>query len=239
MLLAAIARKVTAGAKEAPVGRAGAEFYHYSDVLFAAATELLLDFELAMRVDRGTGWVSAHVLTQDAHQMSETAPISLDDPRVPAILNTFVGLACLHDDLPDGQDWFQAPSIYRASLVQLSRTGYAARLGRQLRWADEIDPAMRARRVWDSRNRSYAMLERDRLSTDAELAWRTMPVTIRKRFFGAPETDVVGFLRVLSHCWDDGTWRPFQEGSRSMVFGDAKRLADKIMAMSERTQMFL
>ncbi len=207
VLAAAVARHVTRHDENVEAGRKGAVFFHMFDSSLEDATNVLIDLGL-LAPEKRSDTYTPNVLTMDADAMPAFVggTIRAGDPRIENTVAAFVNVACYFAGLSDERTPFTPPAALAESMRALSRFGYAERLGGQYRWTDKIGPAMRESYLWDAELRSQTTLERGVGASEAEAAWRTMPETIRQRFFSNRPIEFMEFLKVLAQHWRGGKW---------------------------------
>jgi hypothetical protein len=183
-----------------------------------AANAVLEALGVAIRDPEAAGRVR---LTMDAADMPDAlaAAVREDDPRLPALLETFLAIAAGQDDLSDDRAPFTPPDHYLAAMRALARLGYAERTGDSYYWTDRIGPAMRAADLWDEDLQSVAVAARAALIAEADAAWRSMPDTIRRSHFGPRPASFMDVVRVLARSWKGGRWHPYRADARVGLAG--------------------
>lgn len=179
------------------------------------------------------------VLKMDADTLALSVEAGCDDPRIPCLIESFLGVACYYDNLPSSRSWFRAPSAYRASMDAFVAHGFAYELEDLTRWSERIAPHMTAAGLWTDDQAPNGASPPEQVMHQARRAWDEMPIFVRRRFFARPEMDVIAFISVLGHCWDGTNWQPFTKERRFLDFPDARRLADRIIEVAAQTRMSL
>lgn len=133
----------------------------------------------------------------------------------------FIRVACGYGGLSDGLDWFEAPPLWSVAMRYFALGGYAEQNGPLFRWTAKIGPAMRSAGSWDEEWQSPAALVQAESEADAELAWQTMPDTLRHSL----RSSKIGFLelvKVLALGWRDGRWQDFNRDSPVELSGQMR-----------------
>lgn len=229
-LLAAMAVRVTTGTALRP-GQKGAAVRDQTNSAFAAAAQLLDEFGVLQTDKAGN-----RCLTVDAGALLKSWDIRPKDARYERLLVGFLAMACHYDGLAAGHSWFRAPVQYDDIMAAFAQAGFAQRQSDLYRWTTSIAPHMAAAGLWNSRIAEAEERQKDRGRAEAQRAWETMPVFVRRRFFGGDEVDMLSFVSVVAHCWDGAQWRPFTKARRFLDIPDARQLAERMIDHSARAR---
>ena len=152
--------------------------------------------------------------TVDAAEMPNFLAGSVDeaDERMEELLAAFLRVACGYDGLSDERDCFTPPPTFAIVMQHLVGSGYAVRDGSLFRWTERVTPAMRSAGLWNEAGQSLQLLATAEREAEADLAWRTMPDTLRESI----QSSRIGFfelVKVLALSWRDGAWHEFKRDS--------------------------
>lgn len=221
-LAAALANHlVRLSGSDAPARR-GDTFWHGAQSDFEVAHEALEAVGVFLpQGDAGAG--APHLFVVDAADMPDflARSASLDDGAAARLREAFVRVACGYGGLSDGLDWFVSPPHWRMGMIHLAREGFALREGDLFRWTERIGPAMRSAYLWNEAGQSLGTLAQADFERDVELAWRTMPDTLRE----AIRSSRIGFIelvKVLALSWKGGEWRDFNRDERVELTGQVE-----------------
>ena len=238
-LAATLARFLTSRTAGMHPGRRSSSFSAVGGSAFEMATRSLCAFELAeasLPPKASELQVGHYRLTVDADAMPEflNTRVEPDDWRVPDLLASFVCTCCVHDFLSDDRSWFVPKSGHEAALESLAYLGHAQKVDSRYRWTDRLGPIMQANGLWNSRLQSLAALERDAITCEAELAWRTMPESIRRRYFTSRPIDMLAFTRLVALSWREGEWHRICKPDAFWTGRDQVPLAYRIVELADR-----
>ncbi len=238
-MAASVAAFLTKSTEVSAPGCNGAQFYHWYTSSFEKAVVVLL--ALGVITPRPPEerphetfhcW---HELTLDCEAM----PDFLARKGGPGAelfgqtLSMFIDVGCNYTELSEERSPFAPPAMFARAMSGLARRGYAEHTNGEYFWTDKIGPVMQGNWLWDDNLCSYKTLERDETEAMAELAWRTMPVTIRNAHFSKRPVELPRFIRTLNRCWKDGKWHPTsQEDSVGMPSGGIN-LARRIIEIAD------
>jgi hypothetical protein len=202
--------------------RSGDSFWHGCQTDFEAAQAALERIRVFLpRMDADGSTQQAFVV--DAVDMPDFLGASVEqaDPRIPELLEAFLRVACGYGGLSDGLDWFTSPPNWAIAMKHLAGSGYAVCDGSRFRWTERVIPAMRSAGLWNEAGQSLEQLAAAEAESEADLAWRTMPDTLRESI----QSSRIGFIelvKVLALSWKDGAWHEFK---RDGYFGLSGQVA--------------
>lgn len=201
--------------------REGDTFWHGAQSDFEVAHDALEAVGVFLpRSDAGGG--ATNVFVVDAADMPDLlAAGETPDDAAARLREAFVRVACGYGGLSDALDWFVSPPHWRMAMNHLAREGYALRDGDRFRWTERIGPAMRSAYLWNEAGQSLGTLAQADFERDVELAWRTMPDTLRE----AIRSSRIGFIelvKVLALSWKEGEWRDFNRDERVELTGQVE-----------------
>jgi len=192
----------------------GALFHHDFQTAFVDAAVALTKFGVlapSPREGKPGTWQGPHKLTMDADEMPDflADSVSNDDDRLFGLLEAFLAVFCEYDYLPDRHTPFTPPDYLGAAMNMLARNGYAERRGDQFVWTEPVRPAMQAAYLWDPNGISYEDVAEQKREAEAQLAWQTMPETLRESILSG-KINLPMLIKILRVGWQDEQWRGFK-----------------------------
>ena len=221
------------GAGQARPGRKGAQVPEWFGRVHTQAFAVAVMLGLLEEAPQQTPGDYLRALTMDADAMPGYLAATFRNGSValPRMTEAFVSVSDHYGRLPSERSLFLPPPCYVRATQSLGRRGYTGCVGDHYRWTDQVGPHMQAATLWNEQLQPYPTPHREAEDAEAELAWRTMPDTIRRTCFGPGWFDRFAFIRILALSWYGGTWHPFRQPDAFELSGQvtlAKRIKELV-----------
>jgi hypothetical protein len=170
----------------------------------------------------------------DADEMPDFLANSIldGDDRLSDLLEAFLAVFCNYDYLSDRHSLFTPPDYLAVAMSMLARAGYAEKVGHQFRWSEKIGSAMKAAHVWDENSASFSELDEKEVEASAQLAWQTMPETLRMTILSG-KSSVPDVTKILALGWRDGQWHAFRLDEPVVLRGSEISIARRLFEIAQ------
>jgi len=225
-LAAAIANFLVGISGSESIARKGDTFWHMAmtDFEFAyAALETFGVFPPQLRPDGET----ENAFIVDAKQMPLFLASHDVSDRVIETVEASVRIACGYGSLPDRVDWFDRPEQWRTAMKYIALAGYAEQAGLRYRWTIMVEPIMVAAGFWDE-GQSLNASTKNGLEANIDLAWETMPDTLRQSIRSS-SIGLIELVKVVALSCKDRHWDEFNRDQPVALCASHMSLARELL----------